>query len=139
VFHPFLPNPRALTTPNLADGNSYEIELVAALDVSSFKTCALVLRLHEGVDDLEVKLKAYNVWPFGDAVGVRFQDKETTAVASTAVAIGLADAGKLLTTTSPATIVAPALRIVAELKANGGIVQGGNLVTISGGIVLLSR
>jgi len=138
MFHQFLPNPYVLTAPNLTDGNSYEIELVAALDVSNYKTGALVLRLHAGLADLEVTLKGYKIWPYDDALGVRFQDKETTPVTATAAAVGTGDNGKLLTTTSPATLCAPALRIVAELKASGGDITAGAVVSISAGIVLLA-
>jgi hypothetical protein len=135
MFHQILPNPFVITTPGLTSTESYEVELVAALDVSTYKTAGLALRVHAGAESLDVTLRAYPVWPFRDAVGVRFQ--VPTAAVSSDTAAGANANGGLFVTPTPATICCPALRITLELLANGGSVAAGTNITISGGIVLL--
>ncbi len=142
MFHPFLPDPYVLSIPVLTTGLTYEVELVPLLDVSNFKTGAIVWRLHAGVSatspapnsKAEITLKAYKVWPFDNALNQRFQDD--TAIISTATADANSTDGELLTTATPATIGAPAIRIVASIYANAGATTATS-VTISAGIVLL--
>lgn len=137
--HFFLPHPHIIYSPAITDGNTAEVELIRALETSGFKTLSPFMRLHLGFDNLEVTLKAYGVWPLAIGSEPLFPDKSQTAVATCATAVGLADAGFLLTTATPGTIRSPAIRIVAELKANGADIDAGTPVTISAGAILLAE
>ncbi len=141
MFHPFLPDPHVITVPGLAENDFYEYELVPALDVSNYKTGALVFRVHGTLSTATIQLLAYKIWPFSDAVGVRFQD--STAIISTNIS-AVTTTGVLVTTdtdpdaTTPLLpIGAPAIRIVAKIKASTGAISANAVVTISAGIVLL--
>jgi hypothetical protein len=134
TFHAFLPDPHVLTTPYVESSTTTDIELVAALDVSSYKTVALFLRVHSTfAGNGTLKLLAYPVWPFEPAIGARFQ---AGAVVDTATMDSTTTPGILLTAVA-ATIAVPALRIVAQIGTIGGDASVES-VTISGGISLLA-
>ena len=130
-----------ISIPVIADTVVYEFDL-GTIEAAGFKTGSLVCRVHSGVSPdvptpnpyVEVKLKAYRVWPFDSAV-VRFQDNEPSALITTEKIDADTPDGTLVSSGDATALSAPALRIVAEITANGGSTSAGTF-TISAAILL---
>lgn len=141
MIHPFMPTPTVISIPVISDTVVYEFDL-ATLEASGFKTGSLAARVHSGVGPdvpipnpfVEVKLKAYRVWPFDSGV-VRFQDNDPSALITTEKIDSDTKDGTLVSSGEAAPLSAPALRIVAEITANGGTTTAGTF-TISAAILL---
>lgn len=136
MFHQFLPDATEFAFPVVQPGTPFDVELVLALDVSSYKTGAFFVRLHAGAFDansnpnLTVTVEGQKIWP-GEFRDPLFNI--ATSVLTSGI-IGITTNNGDLVPASQAAIESPALRILVRFAATTNATNAGT-ITLSAGLL----
>jgi hypothetical protein len=133
-----LTSPTTYDIPILADTKFVDIEIAHALDLSSVRHFALVVRMHDAANNVganaSITVECRAVWPCeGDPR--RFQDDTGSSLATTTAITNAGGATGFIRRTSLAEVAWPFLRVYVRITASGGATASNSSVILSVGIV----